>query len=260
MNPGGNPIDDPIKPPDSHRWLVSYADYMTLLCAFFIMLYALELIDSRDSDAIKAEIQALFSQQSSTEHADDNPLSAQYSDQHLLEQGNGLLPFVRELQRSFQLSDPAADIEVDGEKDWLTVSLGADVLFAAGQTELSASGISAVQKLAAEIRDLPFAVTVQGHSDDTPGRELNNWQVSALRAASVVQALADAGVAPQRLAAVGLSYYHPRDDQLGEFSSVSDIDGESELQQRRARNRRVVISMTDNAQQAVWRRPRGDHH
>ena len=47
--------------PDPHRWLVSYADYMTLLCVFFIMLYAVQLIDDEQGSAIRSELEGVKS-------------------------------------------------------------------------------------------------------------------------------------------------------------------------------------------------------
>ena len=49
-----------MKRADPHRWLVSYADFMTLLCVFFIMLYAVQLIDEEEGAAIREELEGLF--------------------------------------------------------------------------------------------------------------------------------------------------------------------------------------------------------
>ena len=48
------------KGPDSHRWLISYADYMTLLCAFFIMMYSVELLDEKQYKAVQEALDGMF--------------------------------------------------------------------------------------------------------------------------------------------------------------------------------------------------------
>lgn len=223
------------KGPDPHRWLVSYADYMTLLCAFFIMLYALQLIDEEEGAAIRTEIKALFSNDTPPT---DLPLPQLSTP---LEKGNGLLPLLADIRQVTQIIPESDDIEVKGEKDWISVSLNADLLFDSGQTRIRDQVLPLLENIAGHLRDWPFPINVQGHSDDTPATGISNWEISALRASSVVQNLALYGVAPQRMAAMGMSHYHPVDD------------GNSEA--AKARNRRVVIYMTQGEMNQPWSRP-----
>lgn len=225
----------PSNGPDPHRWLVSYADYMTLLCAFFIMLYALQLIDEEDGAAIRSEIQAVFS--------NDRPITQitpPVTSTHL-QSGNGLLPLVADIRQVTQFLSETDDIEVKGEKDWISVSLSADVLFAPGQTRIQDNALPLIEQIADHLRNWPFPINVQGHSDDTPARGVSNWEISALRAASVVQNLSLYGVAPQRMAAMGMSHYHPVDEGSGD--------------EAKAKNRRVVIFMTQGNNEKPWSRP-----
>lgn len=217
-----------------HRWLVSYADYMTLLCAFFIMLYALQQVDTATGDVIRDRIEQHFSANPSQSLVEDSPISP-------LLQNNGLLPMLRELQQIPQLIERADDIHIDGEEDWVTVSLAADVLFARGQTQLNVEALPLLRQIAETIRQQPWPINVQGHSDDTPTRgALSNWDISALRASAVVQALIAEGVAPQRLAASGFSYHQPL--QMGDD------------EQSRAQNRRVVLHMVGSQAMTGWSR------
>lgn len=217
-----------------HRWLVSYADYMTLLCAFFIMLYALQQVDSATGDAIRDRIEQQFSSPSSASLVAEAPLRP-------LAEANGLLPMLRELQQIPQLFTQVDDIHIKGEQDWVTVSLAADVLFAPGQTQLQAEALPLLRQVAEKIRHQPWPINVQGHSDDTPTRgTLSNWDISALRASAVVQQLIRDGVAPQRLAASGYAYYQP-------ITLGDDEDS-------RAQNRRVVLHMVGGESATEWSR------
>lgn len=228
-----------MKRPDTHRWLVSYADFMTLLCVFFIMLYAVELIDDADGDAVRTRLETLFSVQEPA-FVPDPPVPVSP-----LPEQNGLLPLVRDLRQVAQIIPESDDITVDGSEDWISVSLNADLLFAPGRAEVRDEALPLLQAIAAELRSYPFPLNVQGHADDTPMRGMTNWELSALRAAAVVQNLALEGVAPQRMAAVGLSYYHPLQE------------GDSD--DARRQNRRVVIYMTQAGVESQWRRPTAEN-
>ena len=221
--------------PDPHRWLVSYADYMTLLCVFFIMLYAVQLIDDEQGSAIRSELEGVFSTVLPPESVTLPTLSTP------LEKGNGLLPLLADIRQVAQFIPESDDIRIEGDKDWITVSLNADLLFARGETRIRDEALPLMQAIAAELKDFPFPINVQGHSDDTPAKGITNWEISALRAASVVQNLVLYGVAPQRMAAMGLSYYHPLNTENTE--------------EARAENRRVVIFMTQTSEAAPWSRP-----
>ncbi|MDK2779536.1 MAG: OmpA family protein [Pseudomonadota bacterium] len=223
-----------MKRPDPHRWLVSYADYMTLLCVFFIMLYAVQLIDDEQGSAIRTELEGLFSTILPPEPV--YPLQPGT----VLDKGNGLLPLLADIRQVAQFIPESDDIRIEGDKDWLTVSLNADFLFARGETRIRDEALPLLQAIARELQPYPFPINVQGHADDTPAKGLTNWEISSLRAASVVQNLALYGVAPQRMAATGLSYYHPLDK------------GDSEA--AKALNRRVVIYMTQE-NNTPWSRP-----
>lgn len=221
---------------DNHRWLVSYADYMTLLCAFFIMMYAVELIDEEEGAVIRDRIEHLFSP---ARPLTDSPPA--YTSP--LNEGSGLLPLVADIRQVAQLIPESDDIVVEGEKDWITVSLNADLLFSPGETRIRDSALPLMQRIAEKLRPWPYPINVQGHADDTPTRGgITNWEISALRAASVVQNLVLYGVAPQRMAAMGLSHYHPM---------VAEQTDDA-----RRQNRRVVLFMTQDAQEAPWSRPR----
>ena len=221
--------------PDPHRWLVSYADYMTLLCAFFIMMYALQLIDEEEGAAIRSQIEAVFSNNIPPPQVTPPQLSTP------LEEGNGLKPLLADIRQLTQLIEETDDMIVEGERDWISVSLNADVLFGPGETRIRDQALPLIEEIAGHLRSWPYPINVQGHSEDTPARGISNWEISALRAASVVQNLALYGVAPQRMAAMGMSHYHPVDD------------GDSP--EAKSRNRRVVIFMTQGDNETPWSRP-----
>lgn len=126
--------------------------------------------------------------------------------------------------------------KVEGDR----FALQSEVLFAAGSDRLLPQGIDEVRRLAATIitvsRELPagmnWVLRVDGHTDKRPiasARFPSNWELSTMRAVTVVKALVDAGVPPEHLAAAGFS----------EFRPVSSEDGEGAM----ARNRRIEFRL-----------------
>lgn len=101
----------------------------------------------------------------------------------------------------------------------LEVEIRSDILFASGSAEPSAVALATVRSLAGILREEPNAMRVEGYTDDRPISTLqfpSNWELSAARAASVVHALVDAGIAPERLAVVGYGEQRPVADNASE--------------------------------------------
>jgi len=95
---------------------------------------------------------------------------------------------------------------------WVAVDISTDILFGSGRARLSRPAIGALARLAAVLKPWPNAVRVEGHTDDRPIDTTafpSNWELSAARAASVVQLFMDRGIAPARLAVLGFGQYRP---------------------------------------------------
>ena len=117
-------------------------------------------------------------------------------------------------------------------RDWLEIELASELLFASGSAELQARSLPAIREIASVIADLGKPVRIEGHTDNVPlsgGRFVSNWHLSAARAATIAEQLGTAGVAPERLSAVG----------YGEFRPLADNATEA----GRLKNRRVVIGV-----------------
>jgi chemotaxis protein MotB len=114
----------------------------------------------------------------------------------------------------------------------VSVEINASVLFASGDAALTADSREALRAVASLLKDDPHAVQVEGHTDTTPISNVafaSNWELSAVRASSVVRLFIEAGVAPERLSVVG----HGSNVAV---ASNGEPDG-------RARNRRVAVTI-----------------
>jgi chemotaxis protein MotB len=154
------------------------------------------------------------------------PKARQYDELH---------PTYEGLVRDLEADLAAARIEIDRLREGLRTRLPAETLFASGSADLTAEGEQVLAQLAAELKDAPYEVLVQGHTDDVAirgalaSRFPTNWELAAARAARVVRALEAAGVPPERLAAVSLGQHHPI------------VPGDSP--EARAENRRIEIRL-----------------
>ena len=249
------------------RWLVSYADFVTLLFAFFVVMYAISSVNEgkyrvlsdalvvafRSSARSLAPIQVgdlarspAMSDVTQTEgqrrqdHAIRPDLSA---NQNPAEQvpadvlGQKALDSISE-QIEKELADLVQKdlISIRRDKLWLEVEIKTSILFSSGSAELEKTALPILGELAGILKGFPNPIQVEGFTDDVPIRSdiyPSNWELSAGRAASVVHLLSKEGVKPERMAAIGYGEYRP---------IVSNATPEG-----RNKNRRVVLQILAQA-------------
>ncbi len=234
------------------RWLVSYADYMTLVFALFVVLYAIHaskteiqqpLMDGMQQALVRLSGEALPEQAvlaavtvssasaASAAIATDPPASPEEAALARLnaELASALSPLL-EQQR----------VELEREGDWLTLNFDGKLLFASGSALLGPNADPVLSRIMPVLAPVNHFIRVRGYADNLPvSNELyaSNWQLSAERARGVLEWLLHRGIAAPRLALEAFGEFHPKDRQLGERG--------------RARNRRVEIAIS--AQQ--WQPP-----
>ena len=219
------------------RWLVSYADFITLLFAFFVVMYALSTVNEGKYRQLGQAIGTAFGVAESAEPLPIAPLGLTRSATARAEAAAAShRERLAEAERS--LGEALAPLIAEGNARivpngrGVSLEIGAGFLFASGQALLREGAREALATLAAVLRDGDQPIEVEGHTDDVPIHSAqfpSNWELSAARASAVVRVLLDLGVAPVRLAAIG----------FGEFRPV-ESNGSAE---GRARNRRVSITL-----------------
>ena len=210
------------------RWLLTYADMITLLLALFVILFALSTINAKKFLAFKLGITQTFS---------NNPVQTQHSS-GLLPNQNSLLahPSVTTttgVPSASSPSGPQALSQIAGQINQalqsaglsqyatttvtargVTVQMLADkAYFALDSATLGPIGDQVVDTIAGVLRTIPNDVRVEGFTDDQPitgGPFASNWALSAARAVNVVQRLdTQDGITPNRLSAIGYGTTHP---------------------------------------------------
>ncbi|MCY0909492.1 MAG: hypothetical protein C7B44_07740 [Sulfobacillus thermosulfidooxidans] len=193
------------------RWLLTYADLITLLLAFFIILYAM----SRNQEVKFAMVSQALAQQfdsksvvgSSPGPSIINGLSGTHAE---LASMNHLQ---NELQQAIAAKGLANQVSVGSNGRGVEVSLNASLLFPPGSARISLQAQALLDTLGQALKTVPNDIEVAGYTDSTPIRTVqypSNWQLSAARAANVVYVLAHVpGIMPQRLSIAAFGRYHP---------------------------------------------------
>ena len=228
---------------DSHeRWLVSYADFMTLLFAFFVVMYAISSVNEDKYRVVGHAIGAALGVS-----APGGPPALKGSQGLILRgapSGDALLARHRErmselaktLEAALAPLAAAGQVRLLQHARGLTVEIGAGALFAPGQAALREDARATLVAVAKALREGKEPLEVEGHTDDAPINSTafpSNWELSVIRASTVVRTLVEQEVAPARLAAIGYGEYRPVD-------SNNTPEG-------RARNRRVSLTVVSPA-------------
>ena len=226
--------------PENHeRWLISYADFITLLFAFFVVMYAISAVNIGKYKVFSDALGNAFGGQGSATPVNTQVQNLPIPNPGLKRRTELLRKEKEQMTRLAQdlLSTMAplvkeGKVRVTQNSRGVSVEINASVLFDPGETKLMPESVEALRAVAALLKSDSHDVQVEGHTDNQPianPRYPSNWELSSVRASSVVRLFIDAGVAPTRLTAVGYSANQP----------VADND----TPQGRARNRRVAVTI-----------------
>jgi chemotaxis protein MotB len=223
------------------RWLVSYADFITLLFAFFVVLYASSQVDKRKVGKLALAIQVAFQemgvfQASNTEVpidvTDPMPFStvqavenaertaslAQVASHPEGSPGTGiengdLAQLETELEKTLAVEIERKEIAMRREPDGLVISLREAGFFESGSARMKATSRAAFDRIAHMLQTRNYRLRIEGHTDNAPihtPQFPSNWELSTSRATEIVRLLiVRDGFGPNRLSAAGYAEYHP---------------------------------------------------
>jgi len=229
-------------PDNADRWLISYADFITLLFAFFVVMYAISSVNVSKSRVLSNSIGDAFGllrpgaapivvvepQQAVPL---PNPIAKRRAEA-LKREKEHLTHLARDLLSTLAPLVKEGKVRVTQDSRGVSVEINASVLFDPGEAKLTPESDQALRAVAALLKDDPHKVQIEGHTDNVPIANPSfpsNWELSAVRASAVVRLFIDSGVAPARLTAVGHGSNWPV--------------GPNDTPQGRARNRRVAITI-----------------
>ncbi|HSI28018.1 MAG TPA: flagellar motor protein MotD [Methylophilus sp.] len=243
------PLDDELENPD--RWLVSYADFITLLFAFFVVMYAISSVNQGKYSQLTSSMGTAFSGDDETDGQKSTLKKGPGAEGQIRGQQKSLIKplplshlYNEKLRREresitnmgINLSNTLAPLINEGKvrvvqnNRGIRIDIHDSLLFAPGSAELATDASGILNEIAAVIKDNQRMIQVEGHTDNVPIHNaafFSNWELSAVRASSVVRMLGDDGIAENRLSALGFGSAQPA--------------SENETPLGRAKNRRVAI-------------------
>jgi len=235
-------------PHASHdRWLVSYADFITLLFAFFVVMYSTAQVDHKKAGQLATAIQLGFQQlgaypspSGSNSYLVDQP----HTDQSLIapalplqEETGGLADLRKELEQALAPEISRNEVGVRAARDGLVISLREAGFFDSGSANFKAGSQPAFSRMAAILGAHKYNLRIEGHTDNVRihnAQYNSNWELSTARSTEIIRLLImKYGIASQRLSAGGYAEFHPI------TSNATDAG--------RALNRRVdVVVLSDH--------------
>ena len=222
----------------SDRYLITYADVITLLLGLFVILYSASQVDAGKFQQMRAALQSIFT-------ADERPVKG--GDGVLDGNKEGVPQPILPPYGGRTLSEIATDAEealkqyleigevamrLDGTE--LNLKLSERLLFESGKAEVQPEGRTMLDTLASVLQGINKEISVDGHTDADPinsPRFPTNWHLSAIRATNVAYALMEKGVPEKNMIIRGFGAQRPVDENISEKG--------------KAKNRRVEITISD---------------
>lgn len=241
------------------RWLVSYADFITLLFAFFVVLYASSQVDQKKVGKLALAIQIAFqelgvfpasSTQIPLDMNDPMPFSTVQAIQNVkrntqlgriasspedslaaVAEETDLATLQNQLREALRKEIALHEVALHRETDGLVVSLQDFGFFDSGSATIKPESLAALNRIASILAIRTYRLRIEGHTDNVPIHTVqmdSNWELSTARATALVRILITGhSFAPARLSAAGYAEYHP-------VASNATVQG-------RGQNRRVDI-------------------
>jgi chemotaxis protein MotB len=207
------------KPEEREDWLLSYADMITLLLAFFVLMLSISKFDATKAEKVTGG------------------LSKEIGGHDVVQPIDTLKAEAQQQAKALKLDDSQVSVSTDDRG--LVLELDGGTFFEPNSADLKPAQVAALTKMGQMLtgpKYTDFQIEVDGHTDDTPvatQQYPSNWELSAARAATVARLLAKLGVAPTRLEVVGYGDTRPK---------VPNRDAQGRaLSVNQAINRRVTL-------------------
>ncbi|HEY3326829.1 MAG TPA: flagellar motor protein MotD [Novimethylophilus sp.] len=255
------------KKPEEHenheRWLVSYADFITLLFAFFVVMYAISSINEGKYKVLSDSIVEAFKSaptsekviyvqapmpQGTVEHGKPIPQIVPMQ----MDAASRIVEVEKEKRREnmksvatdiLKVMEPlvkGGQVKVTESNRGISIEINASLLFEIAKADLNKDSISVLTAVAKVLAIDTHQIQVEGHTDNLPINSPvfpSNWELSTARASSVIRLFAESGVGGDRMVAIGYADNRPVEDN-------STPEG-------RARNRRVTVMILAENQGGV---------
>ncbi len=222
---------------DNHdRWMISYSDFITLLFAFFVVMYATSSVNEGKYKTFGYSLSNAFLNKPAP------PKEARPAESKAIVQQrqNRMRSIAHDIYSVMSPLVKVGKVRVMQSNLGVTVEINASLLFKSGQASLEPDSVKALQAVASVLKDDNHVIRVIGYTDNTPINTPffpSNWELSSARASSVVRLFSESGIAPSRMVVEGYAENQPVDS--------------NDTPEGRARNRRVTIMVLAAAPEHV---------
>jgi len=217
---------------DSHRWIVSYADFITILFAFFVVMYAISSLNDSKYKSLEEGMHSAFNKKDKNK-ATVSTAKIKDGDSHTVTKGT-FRDGMDDLNKS--LSDlEDGDYKIKRQEGWIELEIKAGSLFDSGSTDLKPEALIKLMSLASKLKGQDYPIAIEGYTDNRPIETPafpSNWELSAARAATVGRVLNSYGIPKNLLMVTGFGDQFPITDN---FTPAA-----------RSKNRRVTIIIAKN--------------
>jgi chemotaxis protein MotB len=205
------------------RWLVSYADFITLLMVLFVVLYSMGQTDMKRYKALALNLKAAFTVGGAPPKVVDpsidqsGGLGIDQSAQPIQVEGLPVLSSVGtevagKLTDLLKENGLSSEVSVQNNVEGVLISLSEKLTFVEGRAELQPAAYPVLDTIVTMVQDIPNEIRVVGHTDDTPPldpRYPDNWSLSLARANEIVRYFQAKGISPARLIPTGRGEFQP---------------------------------------------------
>jgi chemotaxis protein MotB len=231
------------------RWLVSYADFITLLFAFFVVMFASSQTDKAKMQAVSDSVQKALKGESfnsmvtailggtidtkgqgSAQMKGPGGVKKEVKTVDVKRDGQiaELLPSLQILSKELGSEIKAGKLQINMGTRGLVISFTQAALFPSGEDEIAKDFYPGIQKIADAIKQVPNPVRLEGHTDSVPihnARFKSNWDLSAARSIALLELFVKSGMPPERISIAG-------------YADTAPVDN-NDTEAGRQRNRRV---------------------
>ncbi len=219
------------------RWLVSYADFITLLFAFFVSMYAISSVNEGKFRILSESLAIAFNPSMFTStRMQEGPRFVREQRSHMAQEFKDMFTNnYQKIQAALQELEKDKKLTLIQDEHKITIRISEGTLFEPGSDVLLPEALPVIDEVARALTGLPNSVRIEGHTDNVPistERFPSNWDLSSARSLKILKYFIDShAYDPRKLSALG----------FGEFQPIDTNDTPS----GRIKNRRVDIMVLD---------------
>lgn len=209
------------------RWVISYADLLTLLFAFFVVMYAISTVNMKKYRLMSSSLHTVFNSQKPQQiYLSEKEVKYSAPFESL---GKDKKPGFNRAEFEGIFNNEMMEIRTFNQ-DWVEIEMNSNLIFNSAEAEPKVKAAKKLAQIAKFLKTKNFRIVIEGYTDNVPISTVlfpSNWELSSARAAAVVRLLTAHGVKAETVTPVGFADLYP-------VASNATAEG-------RAKNRRVVI-------------------